>query len=70
MAIQTYKQQYKNLIITENERMIITEILKEGYLEYPKRITLRQLARKLRKSRTGTMLMLRRVFRKSINTAV
>jgi len=70
LAIQTYKQQYKNLIITENERMIITEILKEGYLEYPKRITLRQLARKLRKSRTGTMLMLRRVFRKSINTAV
>jgi len=53
-----------------NERMIISEILREGYLEYPKRITLRQLARKLRRSRTGTILMLRRVFRKLINTAM
>ena len=60
----------KDLIITENERMIISEILREGYLEYPKRITLRQLARKLRRSRTGTMLMLRRVFKKLINTAM
>jgi predicted DNA binding protein len=50
--------------------MIISEILREGYLEYPKRITLRQLARKLRRSRTGTMLMLRRVFKKLINTAM
>ena len=46
------------------------KVIELGYLDYPKKITIRDLADRLKKSRTVTMKMVRRIFKKLVRTVL
>lgn|GEM_PF-1448913 len=68
--INIERMNIKDLLISDNESEFLKEVIELGYLDYPKKITIRDLANRLKKSRTGTMIMVRRIFKKLVRTVV
>lgn len=68
--IKVERMNIKDLIISDDEREFMKKVIALGYLDYPKKITIRDLARRLKKSKTGTMIMVRRIFKKLARTAI